>query len=63
MKKVFLLTLLFVGFQLFAQDYSIFDDSYLHEIRINSDEENFWATLDNSKMSTKVKNAVFGAGH
>ncbi len=46
MKKVFLLAFLFVGFQDFAQDYSLFDDSYLHEIRINSDEEDFWETLD-----------------
>ena len=46
MRKVLLLILLFTGVQLVAQDYSIFDDSYLHEIRINSDEANFWELLD-----------------
>ena len=46
MNKYFLVAFLFTCLQISAQDYSIFDDSYLHEIKINSDEENFWQNLD-----------------
>jgi len=41
MKQFLLFVFFFASLQLSAQDYSIFDDGYLHEIRINSDDPNF----------------------
>ncbi len=48
MKQFFLVAFLLVSLQIQAQGgYSLFDDSYLHEIRINSTESNFWQLLEN----------------
>jgi len=46
MKQFLLFVFFFASLQLSAQDYSIFDDGYLHEIRINSDDPNFWQNLE-----------------
>jgi len=45
MRNLFLSIFLLLSIITFSQ--SLFDDTYLHEIRINSTETNFWTILDN----------------
>ncbi len=47
MKKIFALYFTLVFAQELLAQYSLFDDSYLHEIRITSTDPNFWEILEN----------------
>lgn len=52
-----LLALLAVSNLLLAQD-DLFDDSFVHEIRINSTDPNFWQTIDEDYSSTPNGEAI-----